>query len=173
MQLRRSQEKRVIPEARGIFPNHTSCSSKEYYLPLQTLSGFSFPSWMKIRKCSMINFPILYFPSLSAFSWPLAFLSGCRTWTAGLDKSLWTQPGLEPAKLSQKFSNYIGMWFLLVQWTEALGKDPRGSWGCFWPPHLTFWVFSKLWRLKQTPPDLSSWAVPGCTACTRNGWKHT
>lgn len=46
---------------------------------------------------------------------------------------------------------------------------PRRKLRCFWAPHLTFSVSWKLWRLKQTPPDLSSQAVPGCTACIGMG----
>lgn len=95
---------------------------KRFYLPLQTLSGFGFPSWIKIAKSSMINFPILSFPSLSGFSWPLTFLPGCKTRAAGLDRSLWTQTGLKPAKTLPK----------ILKW----------HWGCdfFWYSGQKLWV---------------------------------
>lgn len=125
MQLWRSEEKHVVPEARGVFPNHTSCSNKGYYLPLQTLSGLSFPSWIKITESSMINFPILYFPSLSAFSWPPAFLPGCKTRAAGLDPTRAGTSQTSPKNSPMTF----GMWFPLAQWTEALSKVPGGGWG--------------------------------------------
>lgn len=165
MQLWRSEEKHVIPEARGVFPNYRSCSNKGYYLPLES---FSFPSWIKITKSSMINFPIHYFPSLSAFSWPLAFLPGCKTWAAALDKSLRTQKGWNRPKLSQKFSNDI--WDVISLGTVR-SKDQGGSWGASaTPPHLL--SVPKVWEAEANPSRSASQAVPG-SACTGNGWEHT
>lgn len=161
MRLWSSEEKHAVPEAHGVFPNCTSCSNKGYYLSLQTLSGFSFPSWIKITKSSMINFPILYFPSLSAFSWPLAFLPGCKTRAAGLDKSLWTQTGLEAAKTPPKIlKGHLG-------------------WDFSWYSRQKLWVRTQEEAevLLGTPCHLLSLLKAledeANPSMHRNGWEHT
>lgn len=136
----------------GVFPNYRSCSNKGYYLPLES---FSFPSWIKITKSSMINFPILYFPSLSAFSWPPAFLPGCKTWAAALDKSLCTQTGWNGQNSPKNSQMTSGMWFLLVQYGVRTQEEAE----VLLPPHLTF---SVVLDAEQTPPDLParlSWGL--------------
>lgn len=176
MQLWGSEEKLVVPEAHRVFSKYTSCPNKGYYLPLQTLSGFSITTWIKITKSSMINFPILYFPSLSGFPWPLALLPGCKTQAAGLDKSLWIPNRAGTSQNSPQNSQMtFGMWFLLVQWTEALSKDPGGSWGASGHPtsasqsSQSFGGWSKPLQICSARLFLG----PGCTASTRNGWEHT
>ena len=137
----------------------------------------------------MINFHVFYFPPLSGFSQPLAFLPRCKTQAAGLRAActhLWAAPGTsapasthlllihhhldslwtrtwpeQPKTLPKRSQITLETWFLLLQWKEGPSKDWGGSSGASGHPTSPPWSSQGFRRLKQTPPELSSRAILG------------
>lgn len=137
----------------------------------------------------MINFHALYFPPLSGFSWPLAFLLCCKTRATGLGAacthlraapgtsapasthllliphlldSFWTRTWPEkPKTLPKRSQLMLETWLLLLQWKKAPSKDWCGSCGASSHPTSPPWSSQGFRRLKQTPPNLPSRTILG------------